>query len=322
MSRIFFVFILLFMFVLNVFAVDRAVVIYDEIKINGQVKKITGIEYKEFEEDGKKVRNNENTHILEFDNKGNVVKSKEIFSFWTKSYSYKYDDNGNMIEKAEYDEKDILNLTTIYIYKDGILIEENILNKEGQLSNKTTYKIENGKPVEMNHIYSDGSLLDRATYNYDKNGNLIEEIEYDSENAPSSKDTYKFNKNNKLIEKQVFKNDILNYKTTYNYIGDIKTEEIELEYEGNNVVSKTINKYNNKENRISFEKYEGKKLSVKIKYIYDLKNKIIEEDEMDSFGKITEKTIYSYDKNQNLVKKVEYTPDMTPIQFTEFIYEN
>lgn len=323
-----FILLILMIFIYELFAQGKEiVVVYDVLKINGAIKKITGVEYKEYEDSGKKIREDGNKHIIELDKNGNIIYEKEIFSYYTKSKKCIYDEKNNIIEVANYDEKDELSNTNKYIYQDGILLEKQTFTSGDDTPTRVIYTNKNGKPEEILAKYKDGSISSKNRYKYDKNGNMLEEIEYDTEtDKPDSKDVYKYDAKNKVTEKQIFSTNILNYKTTYKYhtTGALK-EEIEIEYEENikkKEAAKTIIKYNDKGNRISFEKFNGKDLSVMIKYTYDNNDNLIEENELDpTNGNIIKKIKYQYDSNGNLVLKTVYDSDNYPVQYMEVVYE-
>jgi len=285
-------------------------------------KKGSLIEYQS--DDGGKIRK----VILKYDKDGNLIDKSNFNSDGTiyDKTIYKYDDKGNLIEESRYDfdgnlkKKAIFkygnkeykpyfnrsnswtksffdfdvdkkgNLTDFYSYdSNGKLNEKGVCkhDNEGNLLELLGYDDEN--TLSLNIIYKydiqknfveyyvkieEGEVSGKKeTFQYDKTGNLIEDIRYNSDNGMNSKYTYQYDNKGNLIEEFA---SIMNKRTTYKY--NVKTQLIEQCYYNNN------------------------KLKSKIIFEYDVKGNLIEINEYDSDKQLVGKQTFSCDERGNWIK--------------------
>ena len=135
---------------------------------------------------------------------GNIEKGKRT----SPNHNKKYDENGNVTERNDYNSDGSLEVKTTYKYdENGNETEKNYYNSDGSLGDKRTHKYdENGNKTERNSYNSDGSLSKKKTYKYDKKGNEIEVNKYNSDGSLRSKYIYKyeFDEQGKWIQKIIF----------------------------------------------------------------------------------------------------------------------
>lgn len=164
--------------------------------LKGQVKSIKEIPYEAEKQDGKIIKTN-------YYNEYNV---------------FKYDNNGNLIEKILH--RDSITLSDKYIHQydsKNNLTETIIIDNDGEKS-KIIYKYNDKNYLIEEKLYSlDDDFSAYDYYKYDENGNKIEEISYIN-NKLSSKLVYSYNKEN-LIESicHYSRNGEKDMKTSYKY---------------------------------------------------------------------------------------------------------
>jgi len=178
-----------------------------KINIKGRVKVCTETVYDAVDKFGEIQKTNLNSKIIySFNSKGSVieklwynpngtVKSKE---------SFKYNDNGKMIEDSSSDSK------IIYKYDNkGNNIEENNYNWDGSLFRKVINIYDDkGNNIESNQYFPDGSLDSKYFFKYDNYKNEIEFNWYKGDGSLISSRTYKyeFDKIGNWFKKTEFKN--------------------------------------------------------------------------------------------------------------------
>ena len=126
----------------------------------GDVESVTFIEYNLTDKFGEIVKDGiEEKNVYKFNQQGDVIEKAPYNSDGSLDYKYlyKYDSQGNMIEKANY-------------YSDG------------SLGWKYLYKYDSkGNIIEVDGYKSDGSIDYKALYKYDSQGNWTEQISYKGE---------------------------------------------------------------------------------------------------------------------------------------------
>ena len=193
--------------------------------------------------------------------------------------------------------------TKIYCYdQDGYLISYQFNDDFRRIS--TTYKYNSKKQLVEECINGDYNSLSFVKYYYDSFGNVIEEIQIDSENEIELRNVYEYNGDGKKISYKKYLGDgSLQRNDTYYY--DINGRLIkETSYEGYSVI---IYEYNSNNNLIERRSYENGELVRKEKYSYDDNNNKIEEIVYQAGKKWTTKNVYN-NKNQ-LVEIFQYEPN-------------
>jgi hypothetical protein len=120
-----------------------------------------------------------------YDNKGNMI---EEVSLWGGKQTYKYNDEGKVIEKKEHSRDEYY--MWIYTYDNiGYIKSSKEYGYDGKLNGYETYEYDSNENIKKNfEYYRDGELLSIITfeYDFDKKGNWIRRISY-RENPPKIK---------------------------------------------------------------------------------------------------------------------------------------
>ena len=188
------------------------------------------------------------------------------------------------------------------------LLHENILrfNSEGNITefirnNSQSYKTyynEITKQKEKTHIYDGEELVGLEKYKYDENGNQIEESSY-SNGKLVGLEKYKYDENGNQIEKSSYSD------------GELDRRSFKYKYDENG-------------NQIEKGSYFEGKLERFYKYKYDENGNKIETNKFYSDGELgySKKNKYSYLKNKNWIKYIEYNEQNNPTYIIEreFIY--
>jgi len=256
--------------------------------LKGKVKSMQSVSYRAIEKFGEIQKGEEVDKLLSiFNEMGNFTeriysKNRKIDSKQT----YIYNDQGNIIDKKEYDSEGNLKLQTTYNYDEkGNKLEENTFG--GFETKKTTYKYDDkGREVESLITLSfqgfDGSVELRITKEYDQKGNVVEEKNY--------------NNRNELSNRSIF---------TYDERGN-KVKEIFINLDTNKSEEKNIYIYDKNNKKIEIQKYISDNLSEKSTIKYDERGNILEKDIIDFITNTSFKIVYKNDKTGNPIEKVYY----------------
>jgi hypothetical protein len=242
-----------------------------------------------------------------YDTNGNLINKHEYnSSYGFKNWTYKYDSNGNWIERCyshccNHDDDLLVKYTCKCKYdSDGNRIELNEYDSCGCLEKRQIYKYDsNGNEIEWHEYNSKGSLVFKHTYKYDSKGNMIENNGYDSRFNWHDKKTYKYDSNGNLIEES-YSDGSPSYTCKYDSNGN-QIERNEYEPDGR-LRNKWTYKYDSNGNMIE-EKCDIRFWSKQIyEYKYDSKGNritiIYEEKKTNSVRKassIIEKQITYYE---------------------------
>ncbi len=127
--------------------------------------------------------------VLSYDKNRNKIERKVYLKdsngeFYLEIRSlYKYDNEGNLVEKSDFEFEEVLQLRNTRKYDSRGNLSENI------------------------HYKSDGSLSRRVVNKFDIRNNKIERLEYDSDDIIESKNQYKFDVSGNEIEDKDFDSD-------------------------------------------------------------------------------------------------------------------
>ena len=206
--------------------------------------------------------------------------------------SIDFDENGNTSYRQEYDEKGNIKVIAFYSSYDGNLTSETKYeyDENDQLTRVVTYdmsgnvnsdfeyrnKYDQNGNVLITYIYEDGKLTGKSEYEYDKNGNAITWLSYDSYGNMTEKHEYEYDSkgNMKLVVQIMYDSD-----------GEIENKSvIKYKYYKNGKIKSHVNTMYNEYNDMT-EKMKGKytkdgQLDVLITY--------------DDDGEITDKTSWEY----------------------------
>jgi hypothetical protein len=145
-----------------------------------------------------------------YDNNGNLIEkigTNQTSDTFQYQFTYKYDNNGRKIEGSLYLAKGINAYNYKYKYdKKNNLVEELRYDTKGILSGKECYKYdENSNKIESDKYGSDTILINKCTAKYDSVGNKIEYYDYSPNDSTSHKDNYKYDSNKNIIERKRLK---------------------------------------------------------------------------------------------------------------------
>ncbi len=131
--------------------------------------------------------------IYKYDSKGYL---KELVNKGNISERYSYDEKGNRIEMIKYfDDGEVLDRIT-YMYDDkGNKLEENEYSKEGELRLAEKYNYNDQGQVTAIVVPDQFNICrSKIMNNYDRFGNLIEEVKYNHLQQPEQKNIYVYSK--------------------------------------------------------------------------------------------------------------------------------
>ena len=93
-------------------------------------------------------------------------------------FVYRYDDNGNLIARDEYDYEGLLDFETIYFQGENGARTERTYNPINRAYSERIYDRE-GNILEIAHCHKDGTVESKYIYKYKKDGNKLEETSYE-----------------------------------------------------------------------------------------------------------------------------------------------
>lgn len=215
-------------------------------------------------------------HRLRYNAKGLVVQERDVYVHYTGltgvyDYTYKYDDNGNLIEILDESISGTLNKKSVLEYdSSNNLISKKEYRKRG-LDRIYNYFYEAGKLITEEE--RDASLEIRYIYKYKYEGLTTYKDFYDAGETITLKYTYEHNEYGDLVKttaisdrgEVIEKDDIITYKD----------DKIETRETGGDTVLKVIEKYfyddDDKLIKVEFSDARTKQ----IKYIHILEYKYI-----------------------------------------------
>lgn len=197
--------------------------------------------------------------------------------------------------------------------KKGASTEKNYYNADGSLDRKIIYEYDKkGNKIAENVYNSEEKLLSKKQYQYDDKGNKTKELHYNEKGDLEIKEEYQYDKKNNLIEYKEFLGDELISKNMYSY--DEKGNKIEKHsmekdfFSDKKDIKKYIFKYDKKRRLIEENIYTNRgELAMTRTFQYEKNSKRVEEIRYNyNIGNIYDRTIYQYDKNDNLTEKSNY----------------
>lgn len=140
---------------------------------------------------------------------------------------------------------------------------------------------------------------------FNKNGGLIETLEYDLNNKVKEKIIFTYNENGNIIEENIFdNNDKFDYKVVFKYNDKGYLIDRSLYKNDGKLHSKFVYKYNKKDNQINKSLYFDGELDSTEDYKYDDKGNLIESNVV-SYGKFInwETSFFEFDNQGNLIEE-------------------
>lgn len=127
----------------------------------------------------------------QYDEADNIAKltSFDLNDSILDSLSYKYDENGNVIEESWITSTNTLfggylGTTFKYAYdQNGYQIKRDRYDPEGLLVGKQDYSYENGNQVENTYYNISGDMSHKMIFKYDDQGNQKESLVFDEDNS-------------------------------------------------------------------------------------------------------------------------------------------
>lgn len=137
-------------------------------------------------------------------------------------YGYEYDEDGNIIKEYNNWSDSIVE----YEYKDGLVVKMHYIGRDGQTFDELYEYDEHGTQIKTtlyNESLDDASIT-TVKPEYDEQGLLIRETDYDSEGNAYSVDEYEYNDKGEIV------------KETSAYNGSEITREYILDERGNRLI--------------------------------------------------------------------------------------
>ena len=284
-------------------------------KLKGDVKSLKMLEYEAVEYFGELKKDSASrTTYLNFDYKNNVLNWREI----SKGRKYKNNDSGeviytydlNFFEAKEINRSGIVKIDQWKYDNNGNIIEKNEYQGDSITKKEIATFNKNNKITEYKIYYYNGKLVNRKTWTYNLSNQLIEFSDH------SSKEIYKY-KSGLLFEKNSFdaKGNSISKTSYFYYKNRILERTVEVfinsEYDSKNI---NISRYNSKGiiiSKIEFDRYNDTVYHA----IFNMKSLLVEESNNHS------KDIYTYDNNDKLIKEENlYFEDKKPSGRTTIVY--
>lgn len=227
---------------------ERLETIYDE---NGFVK-----DEKSFFE-GKELSNHES---YERDDRGEIIKSYKHYQDGTMdTINYKYDSDGNLIEKVTIDSYNEVEAKEIATYENENLIVKEVYEYDELMGKETFQYDESGNMIE-HHVWSPDEGNNFYKHMYDEKGNLIQSNQYNNKEELSGKAVYSYNDEGKVV--QAIEETPYGTSTTairYDENGNA-IEQLETNPSGeiNNKVERKYNEYNDVTEAVVFINFHGR----------------------------------------------------------------
>ena len=183
----------------------------DDLNLNGKVKLLKETSYSVVEKFGEPIKDEFESQTEYIFNEEGFYKEYNFFYGDGESNhkrKHKYDDDGNLIEKSEYDTKGELRGKSKFKYDDdGNLIEEIIYDNDEEFWGKIKFKYDDGNMIEESNYATNGELIGKWKYKNDDDGNMIERsLHMDGELLDNWKYKYEnFDNNKNWLKSIVYK---------------------------------------------------------------------------------------------------------------------
>lgn len=216
-----------------------------------------------------------------------------------------YDKNGSITTEKRYDiYGNLVDISRLKYDDSSRLVEECLLDENGDIMERRTFEWDkNGNLLRELQHYIDDSY-DTTEIVYDKDGNITEKNKHDSDGEFDGKELSEY-KDGKKIREEIFdENNQLIKKITYDYDDNgYLTERGNWDIEDDDYY-KIVNKYDDKGNVIRVLKYNDSEQLIE-KSVYSLDNefrvvKIVEEDQ---FREV--EVELEYDSKGNVIRQKE-----------------
>ena len=222
---------------------------------------------------------------FEYDNKGNVISWKRVDKYVS------YDANGDVKDEDYYE-----NWGEYEYDKHGNRIKDTEGHEDG-ISYVREYD-RDGNEIKWIRYDSDGSIGNWDEHEYDKNGNQTKGIYYDSDGSISHRYEYEYDSQGNIIK------------------------EISCDIDGN-TGSWSEYEYDSHGNQIKMIRYDSDgRINYGYEYEYDSRGNEIKKVRYDIDGNISGWRESEYDNRENLIKYVDYDSDGNRSSWWECEYDN
>ena len=151
----------------------------------------------------------------EYNQNGNV-KMIESKGEYEKSIT-EYDDDGNIVSSAHYNDSGELYNKNEFEYKNSKLYKQTVYQNGGIMSMIVLNK-DDGNKAEYINYDGDNDIDDYIVYTFDDNGNFIKEEYFDeNHNSEDYYFTYKYDENGNCILIENYRDGSITYKIEYTY---------------------------------------------------------------------------------------------------------
>jgi hypothetical protein len=193
----------------------------------------------------------------------------------------------------------------------------NVVAQKGFVSSRTTFD-KDGRIIEVINFKSDTAVLDMSTYAYNSNGDRTEYVKYKGRKGSLIfRQTTQYRAiGQKSLE--IGFNGVDDFRNQYNY--DASGKLIEIKYfTGKKLDEVRSLSYIGNETSVQVKGPSGNILSY-IKTKSDEKGRVLEETRLDKTEKITDQMFYTYDTKGNLIAEEKRSPLKKPVR-TEYVYD-
>lgn len=154
--------------------------------------------------------------FLAVDNFSIISNGEKIRHIYNQEVLFNLD--GNKIEKNDYIPDGTLANRTVYLYKQGELVEYNNYDSQGMLFGTGKYHLnEDADVIRLDYKTTDGRYNWSESYAYDGSGNLIEVKRFKTEEVIDTKELYTFNDKGNVKESEFHRDNKLVAKNNYKY---------------------------------------------------------------------------------------------------------
>ncbi len=231
-----------------------------------------------------------------------------------------------LLQNIVYSQSELGESERNLIKSQGIRIKEqwdykysgNVLAGKGFVSSRTTFD-KDGRVVEVVNYKSDTAVIDMAIYAYNANGDRTEYTKYKgNKSSLIFRQTTQY-RAPKLKSLEIGFNGVEEFRNQYNYNASGKLTEIKY-FTGKKLDEVRSFSYAGKETTVQVKDANGNILSY-IKSRNDENDRVIEETKLDKDQKVTDQSFYTYDSKGNLIAEEKRYPLKKTVR-TEYVYDN
>lgn len=283
------------------------------LNLQGSVKSVFEVRYLATEKFGEVVKQVErddepweSAKQIKFNTDGNKI--EEIWYRSNRNISYRdtfiYNSNGKLSEVNKFRSSDSLSSSRVISYNEqGSISEEIYYDSYNSVSESYEYVYdENNLIIEVNRYSDDKELIEKTKYTYYNNNYLHEAYVYNEDGSLYEKIVYHYNDNAELTKLEIYDSDNELYYTHH------------ITYDDNMNILETETKQD-----MSFRVSEDNKSLILDKHTITIRESFkynnsgfIQELEIywsDEESETFETHLFTYDQNNNWIRKVEYVDD-------------